>query len=79
VLGQDEVGAQHPAAGLQQALEDHGGEGERRVGDDPVGTQRQPQVAGIGLHHDDVAAEARTQLFGSTGVHLDGDDPSARR
>jgi hypothetical protein len=74
VLRQHQVGAQQPATGLQQALENHGGEGEGRVRDDAVRPRGQPQVRRIGLYDDDGAPEERPQVGGSAGVHLDGDD-----
>ena len=70
------MGAQEPAAWLQQPPQQGPAAGERRVGHHVERAARQPEVAGVGPHHDR-AGEALAQGGGPPGVELDGDDARA--
>lgn len=74
---QHEVCGHEPTTPLHQAADECVGDAERRVGDDVEVAPRQSEVRRVRLNHDDGGAELGTELRGSAGMELDGDDPRA--
>lgn len=77
MLGEHEASGDEPTAGLQQAPEQCGGDGERWVGDDVERAAGQAQVRGVCFHHDDGWSELGAQVLGPGMVGLHSDDPGA--
>jgi hypothetical protein len=76
----DDVRADQPAAGREQATQQRDGHGERRVRDHSEPIARKPQIACVGSHHGHAfVREARPQRGCATGVQLDRDDTRTAR
>ncbi len=73
---EDEIGTDQPAAGLQEALEEGGGDGERGVGYHPVGPPREPKVRSVGLGDDNLRPEPPSKMVDPVRVGFDRDNPS---
>jgi hypothetical protein len=73
----DEIRAYQPAARLQEALEERGGDSERRIGYHLVGAPRKSEVRSVGLDDDNVRPKSLSKVAESVRVGFDGDHPSA--
>jgi hypothetical protein len=81
LLLQHDMRAREPAPALQEAAEQRGGAAERRIRDHVKRAAGEAHTVEIGLHHDQLAAEAGepiTQTARATGVQLDRDHAHAR-
>jgi hypothetical protein len=75
---EDEIGMYQPAAGLQEAVEQHRRDGEWGVGYHPVGPSRKSEVRSVRLDDDNVRAKSLSKMTKAVGVGFDGDHPSPR-
>ena len=55
---------------MEQPAKQRRGDPVRRTGDDVEWSARETEIGGVGLHDDDVFAEAPTQVGGACGVTL---------
>ena len=76
---EDHIGRYEAAPGVQEPSEQRTGDGIRRVGDDPEGAPREPQVGAIGLDNGDLPnGEPPAQIGGASRMEFDRHDAGAR-
>ena len=71
---QDQPRRHQSAPRLQETTQQRRRDVERRVGDDVERPSRQPEIGGVGLHHDDPITEPFAEILRAARMGLDRDD-----